>query len=117
MRFESLILALAVSGFVSIAAADPSATTQESAAAPVAAPAPVAPAAPAAAPAAAAATVQSADADKVVCHVGPAPTGSRLGSTRECHTQREWDRIRQEQSNIVANSQHSMGCGPSGCGQ
>ena len=114
MRFESLILALAVSGFVSVAAADPAAAPNSTtAAAPVAARAPTT----AAAPAAAAATVQSAEADKVVCHVGPAPTGSRLGSTRECHTQREWDRIRQEQSNIVANSQHSMGCGPSGCGQ
>jgi hypothetical protein len=40
--------------------------------------------------------------DQVVCHVGAAPTGSRLGSHRECHTQREWDRMRQdEQSSLV----------------
>ena len=111
MRFESLVLAFAVSGFVSVAAADPSATTQESAAAPVAAPAPVTPAAPAAT----AAPVQSADADRVVCHIGPAPTGSRLGSTRECHTQREWDRIQQEQSSIVSKGQNTLGCGIGSC--
>ena len=105
MRFESLVLAFAVSGFVSVAAADPSATTQESAAAPVTP----------AAPAATAAPVQSADADRVVCHIGPAPTGSRLGSTREGHTQREWDRIQQEQSSIVSKGQNTLGCGIGSC--
>src|SRR5689334_15935566 len=111
MRLESLVLAFAVSGFVSVAAADPSETTPDSVAAPVTAPAP----AIAVAAAAAAAPVQSADVDKVICHIGPAPTGSRLGATRECHTQREWDRIRQEQSKLVSAHQNVLGCGPQGC--
>src|SRR5690348_6119626 len=115
MRFESLVLAFAVSGIVSVAAADPSATNQDSAPAPVAVPTPVTPATPAPAPAVAAAPVQSADADRVVWHVGPAPTGSRLGSTRECHTQREWDRIQQEQSSIVSKGQNTLGCGRGSC--
>jgi alpha-beta hydrolase superfamily lysophospholipase len=109
MRFQSLVLAFAVSGFVDVAAAEPGTTTPDGATA-------AAPAISTAAPAAAPVQAVSADADKVVCHVGPAPTGSRLGSTRECHTQREWDRMRQEQSNMVSGRQNVLGCGPSGCG-
>jgi hypothetical protein len=59
---------------------------------------------PAATPAATAApaATASADADQIVCKTGPAATGTRLGRTRECHTQREWDRMRQdEQSSLV----------------
>jgi hypothetical protein len=67
-------------------------------------------------PAAASAQSADADADKVVCRMGPPPTGTRLGSTRECHTQREWDRIREEQANMVSGRQNALGCGPSGCG-
>ena len=109
MRFESLVLALAVSSFVSVASAQPAATTTSDSAT---AAAPAVAGAPSTAPA----PVADADADKVVCHIGPAPTGTRLGSTRECHTQREWDRIRQEQANMVSSHQNAMGCGPSGCG-
>ena len=50
-----------------------------------AAPAAPAPATPAANP---------ADLDPMVCRTMPPPTGSRLGTRRECRTQREWDDIR-----------------------
>ena len=36
-------------------------------------------------------------ANPVVCKTGPAPTGTRLGTTRVCHLQGEWDVIQQEQ--------------------
>lgn len=35
----------------------------------------------------------SADDNKTVCKAMPAPTGTRLGSRRECRTQKEWDMI------------------------
>lgn len=71
------------------------ALAQDTAAAPTATSAP-----PAAAPAA-----TDSDLDQVVCHTGAAPTGSRLGSHRECHTQREWDRMRQEQQSALVRTQ------------
>jgi len=46
---------------------------------------------PTAAPADAAQATPSSDLDKMVCKSMDPPTGSRLGSRRECHTQREWD--------------------------
>jgi hypothetical protein len=45
------------------------------------------------------------DPDRVVCHMGPAPTGSRLGSSRECHTQKQWDQMRLQQQQNVNNMQ------------
>jgi hypothetical protein len=49
--------------------------------------------------------------DQVVCQNGPAPTGSRIGATRECHTQREWDRMRQEQRHVIETHQTMIGSG------
>jgi|SRR6266513_4824936 len=43
--------------------------------------------------------------DRVVCKSLPAPTGSRLGVSRECHTQHEWDDIRQQAQRNLTNSQ------------
>ena len=51
------------------------------------------------------------DPDRVVCQTGPAPTGTRIGATRECHTQREWDRMREEQRHIVESHQTMIGSG------
>ncbi len=31
------------------------------------------------------------DPDEIICKVEPAPTGSRLGGGRECHTRHDWD--------------------------
>jgi len=50
-----------------------------------AAPAPV----PATQPAA-----NQAELDKMVCRTMPPATGTRIGTRRECRTQREWDDIR-----------------------
>jgi hypothetical protein len=50
-------------------------------------------------------TTDAANLDTVVCHTGVATTGSRLGSHRECHTQREWDRMRQDQQSSLVRTQ------------
>lgn len=51
------------------------------------------------------------DPDKVVCRSMDPPTGSRLGSRRECKTQREWDDIqrqaRQQTEHQQSNGFHS----------
>lgn len=61
------------------------------------------------------AAAPTAEADRVVCRMNPAPTGSRLGSSRECHTQRQWDQMRQEQqSNVSGMQSRGMESGPSG---
>jgi hypothetical protein len=61
-----------------------------------------APAASTVAPTPAAATE---DSDRVVCRMSPAPTGSRLGSSRECHTQKQWDMMHQQAQENVNNMQ------------
>jgi hypothetical protein len=43
--------------------------------------------------------------DRLVCRAGPPPTGSRLGTSRDCYTVRQWnDRQKQSQS-ILENIQ------------
>jgi len=64
-----------------------------------------------AAPAAAAATAAAApatpapttsDPNKIVCKSLPAPTGTRLGSRRQCLSQAEWDeKERQDQQALM----------------
>jgi hypothetical protein len=48
--------------------------------------------------AAAPVAAQSADAnlDEIVCKNSPPPLGSRLGGGRECHSQREWNRMQHD---------------------
>lgn len=58
-----------------------------------------------AAPAATPAATSSVNPDEMVCKMGAAPTGTRLGRSRECHTQREWDRMRQEEQNRLTQQQ------------
>jgi hypothetical protein len=36
------------------------------------------------------------DPNRIVCHKGRAPTGTRLPGPSICHTQAEWDAIRQQ---------------------
>jgi len=43
-----------------------------------------------------AAQVMPSDPDKLVCKSMAPPTGTRLGSRRECKTQREWDDIQRQ---------------------
>jgi len=72
---------------------------------------------PAAAPAAPAATADtnSSDADRISCRTGAAPTGTRIGATRVCHTQREWDDIqRQSQLQLMKIQQQGLQGGAPG---
>ncbi|HEX5324785.1 MAG TPA: hypothetical protein VFW40_13440 [Capsulimonadaceae bacterium] len=59
----------------------------------------------ASAPSASTSAPASASGDEIVCQTGPAPTGTRLGKTRECHSQREWDRMRAEEQNRLTKQQ------------
>ena len=43
--------------------------------------------------------------DKIVCRSSPPPTGTRLGATRECHTQREWNQRQAEGQSVLWNTQ------------
>jgi hypothetical protein len=109
-----------------IAWADPA--QPESAAAPMATaqPAPTATAQPAQQPAPqqatsaqtppAASTQASADGgDQIVCRTKPPTTGTRLGGSRVCHTQREWDQQQRDSQNALTNAQQRMlGFNPSG---
>lgn len=54
------------------------------------------------------------DIDRVVCRTMAAATGTRLGARRECHSQREWDRMQQEQQNEITRLQVQRGNGGSG---
>jgi len=56
-------------------------------------------------PDAATAPASNTDLDRVVCHAGAAPTGSRLGARRECHTQRQWDAMRQVEQQSLSQQQ------------
>lgn len=70
------------------------------------APAPASTAAAAAASVPAASAAQAdADANRIVCRSLPAPTGSRLGGGRECHSQHDWDAMRQRAQDTVLQKQ------------
>ena len=47
----------------------------------------------------------ASDPDEIVCMMIPPRTGSRLGGSRECHTQRDWDRHRKESRAILSGMQ------------
>jgi hypothetical protein len=65
--------------------------------------------APAAAPAAAVApaAAPAEDPNKMVCRSLEAPTGSRLGTRRECKTQKEWDDARLQSQRDVSHLETS----------
>jgi len=52
-----------------------------------------------------AAAATGVDLDQIVCKEAPAKTGSRLGGGRECHSQREWNRIEKEAQDITRRQQ------------
>jgi hypothetical protein len=75
--------------------------------------APMAAASPGAAMPAPAATAAAADSsavnlDEVVCRTVAAPTGSRLGGGRECHTVRQWNQ-RERESQDLTRQQERIG--------
>jgi len=74
---------------------------------------------PAAAPASAANTVTTtptttaaAGPDQVTCKVRPPETGSMIGGRRECHTQREWERMRTAEQQQLFRAQVQYGMSP-----
>src|SRR5436305_4822869 len=74
---------------------------------------------PAAAPASAANTVTTTPAttaaaapDQVTCKLRGAETGSHLGGRRECHTQREWQRMRTAEQQQLFRAQVQYGMSP-----
>ena len=87
MRISALVLIAAVVGMPAFSLADEqqatgtTATTQ----------------APASAPA--------SDPDQIICKSQAAPTGSRLGGHRECHTQKEWDAQQQDSRKNLEDAQ------------
>jgi hypothetical protein len=91
------------------AAAAQTAPPQTSGAQPPAEPAVDAPTAPAA-PATAAAS--SAGPDQIVCKDMPPKTGSRLGGGRECHTQRQWNRMQAESQELTRRQERTGYSGP-----
>jgi hypothetical protein len=54
------------------------------------------------------------DPDKVVCRTKAAKTGSRLGATRECRTQREWDNIMAQNQREIEKMQANGNLSPQG---
>jgi hypothetical protein len=45
------------------------------------------------------------DPNKMVCRTMAAKTGSRIGASRECRTQREWDDIRHQDEHEIEKMQ------------
>jgi len=45
------------------------------------------------------------DPNRIICHSQAAPTGTRLGGSRECHTQKQWEDMRQEQQKMLNDVQ------------
>jgi hypothetical protein len=57
---------------------------------------------------AAAPVESSTDLDAVVCRQGDPPTGSRLGATRVCRTQRAWNEMEQQSQQNLGHQQMNM---------
>jgi hypothetical protein len=72
--------------------------------------------APAVAPAAAttASATPAEDPDEIICKQSAAPTGSRLGATRECQTRREWESAHQDAQDQLKNMDIKSGYGMNG---
>ena len=49
------------------------------------------------------------DPNQIVCHTMGAPTGSRIGASRECHRAKDWEIRRLEHQRAVNSQQlHSL---------
>ena len=49
--------------------------------------------------------VRAADLDETMCRTMAPVVGTRLGGTRQCATQREWDRIRRDSQSATEHTQ------------
>ncbi len=56
-------------------------------------------------PAGTAAAAPANDPDEIVCKLTAAPTGTRLGGGRECHTQRDWNVHEKEAQKVTQDKQ------------
>jgi hypothetical protein len=54
------------------------------------------------------------DPDKLVCRTKAGKTGSRLGATRECRTQAEWDNIMAQNQREIEKMQANGNLSPQG---
>jgi hypothetical protein len=52
--------------------------------------------------------------DKMICRAMPAKTGSRLGATRQCRTQREWNDIMAQDQREIQKMQARDNLSPQG---
>jgi hypothetical protein len=52
--------------------------------------------------------------DVVICKRVPSATGTRLGATKECHTQREWDERRVSDRELTERAQEGDSRGSTG---
>ena len=50
--------------------------------------------------------------DQVTCKVRPPETGTLIGARRECHTQREWERMRTAEQQQLFRAQVQYGMSP-----
>lgn len=82
-------------------------TAAAPAAAATATAAPMTAAMPAPAATAAAADSSAVNLDEVVCRTVAAPTGSRLGGGRECHTVREWNQRERESQDLTRQQERT----------
>jgi hypothetical protein len=60
----------------------------------------------------ASASQNGAGQDQVVCKNMPPKVGSRLGGGRECHTQREWERVEKESQDLTRRQEQGGYAGP-----
>ena len=63
-------------------------------------------------PVQATASQNGAGQDAIVCKNMPPKVGSRLGGGRECHTQREWDRVEKESQDLTRRQEQTGYTGP-----
>ena len=57
------------------------------------------------------------DPDAIVCKQTSAPTGTRIGASRECHSQREWDeREKDSQKQLMDRQMHGLQSCLGSCG-
>jgi hypothetical protein len=61
-------------------------------------------------PAAAPQAAPADDPNEVICHSGEPILGSRFPGPRQCHTRKEWDRIKQDSQEALFHQQMQRSC-------
>jgi hypothetical protein len=47
----------------------------------------------------------TSDLDQIVCKAGTPTVGTRFAGSRQCHTQRQWDQLRQDSQRALIKAQ------------